>query len=92
MLKRLPTSLSKVCDGVLSSATVHDVVSALVLRSRQDEPHQTKDKITKVIVKQSSFNNVEVMALKLGLPRDTVLRLIFENFLNNPVDTSHTNP
>jgi hypothetical protein len=79
-LKQGTSSMSKKVDQILAHAHVDDVVKALIKRSQSDDVYEINDATTKVIVKASSFNNVEVMALKLGIPRDTVVRLLMENY------------
>lgn len=77
-LKSGPLSMSKFMDQILADATINDVVDAIVTRYASDDVPDDANAITKVIISHQAMNNLDLFALKIGIPRDTVLRLILE--------------
>jgi hypothetical protein len=82
-LKSSPTTMSKQVTNALLNATFDDLVSALKRRYDSDDIPAANDAVTKVIVSEASFNNMELFSFKLGISRDTVVRLVIENYLAN---------
>lgn len=76
------TSMSKKVGEALFKSTINDVVDALKQRYDAIDPPEPLDVTTKVVVSEAAFNNVELFSIKLGLPRDTLVKLIVEHYLN----------
>jgi hypothetical protein len=94
-LKSGPATMSKQVTSALHNATFDDLVSALKRRYDSDDVPAVNDAVTKVIVSEAAFNNMELFSFKLGISRDTVVRLILENYLDNDNDNDNdtdTNP
>lgn len=79
-LKTFQPSVSKKVGEIFWKSDVNAVFDALKHRYSLDEVTQATDVVTKVLVSEQAFRNLELMSFKLGLPRDTVVRLLLENF------------
>ena len=84
LLKQGPLSMSKFVEQILTEATINDVVDAIVARYNADDLPGDAKAITKVIVSHQAINNLDLFALKIGIPRDTVLRLVLESKFSKP--------
>lgn len=77
-------SISKTVNSVLLKSTIDDVVSAIIRRYEADDVPDDATKSTSVLVSEPTRQNVDVIALKTSIPRDTVVRLMLENYFDNP--------
>lgn len=84
-------SISKTVNSVLMNATIDDVVSAIIRRYEADDVPDDAIKSTSVLVSESTRQNVDVISIKTSIPRDTVVRLMLENYFVN-LPTTKQNP
>lgn len=75
------TSMSKRVGEALFKATIDDIVDALKQRYYAADPPEPNDVTTKVIVSEAAFNNIELFSIKLGIPRDTLVKIVVEHFV-----------
>ena len=82
-MKHGPIPASKIIDGVVAHASIHDVVKALLTRYEKEEPPEHANVCTSATVSPQSLRNLEHLSIKTGILKDPLVRLLLEHHLHN---------